>query len=184
MNITFIANLLNGFGVALLLIGHWQISKNYFKKGFYSSFLGAIIVSIGSILLQSWPVAGLNLLWAVISFYGATIGFEHTKYKLRKIFILELLSAVLVLGILANVFGYPDISAWCTTIIYIMSFFLFTHNNINKTEYMFWSFIGFFLIIEHLIHKQSYSVLVNEIIGGYISLKTLLKDISIDYPND
>lgn len=178
MNSVIVANALCAAGVAFLLIGHYFVSIEKFNKGYGSAAAGGVFVMVGSAILASWSVVFLNLIWVYLSLSGMRRLKDDTSASVRNEslshYLAKLLPIAFVVGIVLSVTGYDDLAAWACTVIYLLGYWLLTTKRIGNPEYMLWTFLGFFLLINHLVDHHSYSVLANETIGAVISLRGLL----------
>lgn len=183
-----LANGLAGFGVALLLIGHFFVSNERHLKGFTAAAAGGFLVMIGSALLESWSVVVLNLVWIGLSLEGIRmLGKEPVSNPAKAAvngYMKTLLPITFVVGMVLMVTGYYDLSAWACTVIYLLGYWLLTTKRLTNQEYMLWTFLGFFLLLQHLVEHQSYSVLVNETIGALISLRALHRYLTNNEKSD
>lgn len=169
-----LSNVLNFFGILFLIAGHYLVSKEN-KNGFIFSAFGALIISFGSYLLQSYPVILLNILWFMISIYAFLNHKVEKNEKLIKRNKKIILNIILALSIFIVFIKYGiDKLAWITTSIYIFSYFLYSRKNITLNYYLALGVIGFVIIIPHLLIKESYSVLMNETVNALISIKALI----------
>lgn len=179
MTTLLLANLLSGVGVVLLLLGHYFVSGERHRNGYRAAAAGGLLVMLGSILLESWSVVFLNLVWIGLSLEGLRLlGRENVSPRLSErlaLYLNKLLGLTFAAGMVLMVLGYADLSAWTCTVIYLLGYGLLTSKRLSSAEYMLWTFLGFFLLIDHLIEHQSYSVLFNESLGALISLQALLK---------
>lgn len=179
MSSVFIGNGLSGIGVLLLLTGHYFVSKERQRAGFQTSAAGGLLVMAGSVLLASWSVVFLNIVWVGLSLEGLRqLGKEPVEpvglgASLGK-FLNQMLPVTFVVGMVLVFSGHSDLAAWACTAIYLIGYWLLTTRRISNPEYMLWTFLGFFLLISHLIAHQSFSVLFNETLGAIISLRALL----------
>jgi len=177
-NIIFLANSINVVGVVLLLMSYYFISNANEKKGFLSSIYAGIIISIGSYLLDSYPVLFLNLVWSVISYYGY-VTFDdkknlNRKYIDKKIFILLFIISIIILSI----FFFnrsADMLAYYISFLYIFIYCLLASNFVKKESYLLWTVIGFFFLMPHLLEKMQYIIFINEICILIISFVGLYK---------
>lgn len=176
-NFVLIGNLISGIGVFFLLLGHYIISTGKEIKGIKFSITGSFFVSIGAILLTSWPILGLNAFWIMIGLYGLyhRKNNENIEKKTSRSSYVNYFFLVLFLtGMAFSLSGQYDIAAWFCTVLYLSAFALFSNKYITNFEYMIWTFLGFFLLLEHLILKYNYSVLFNETIGALISFNGII----------
>lgn len=178
MNSVIVANALCAAGVAFLLIGHYFVSVEKFNKGYGSAAAGGVLVMLGSAILSSWSVVFLNLIWVYLSLLGLKRlkedKVETTTNDSLGHYLARLLPIAFVVGIVLSVTGHDDLAAWACTVIYLLGYWLLTTKRIGNPEYMLWTFLGLFLLINHLVDHHSYSVLANETIGAIISLRGLL----------
>lgn len=172
-----IANAINLFGVFGLLVAHYNISSDQLKLGYLVSAISAFFITIGSLLLQSYPIVFLNFIWMIISIFGYmnidkkfVNRFNINKKKIYGVFCLLLVSALWLL--LDNNTVHL---AWITSFLYILSYYLLTAKLISKNTYLCVCLIGFVLVMPHLMFKQSYSVMINESINAVISIVFLIK---------
>lgn len=172
------ANGLSAMGVVLLLIGHYFVSGERYRPGYWAAAAGGFLVMLGSILLESWAVVALNLVWIGLSLEGLrlmgrekviTPGRDRLRGHLKK-----LLPMTFLVGMVLMVTGHYDLSAWACTVIYLLGYWLLMTKQLSNPEYMLWTFLGFFLLINHLVAYQSYSVLFSETLGPLISLRALI----------
>lgn len=172
-NLIFLANLINLVGVVFLLLSHTFISVINIKKGFLFSLFGGFFVSIGSIMLESYPIFILNVLWLIISIYGYLNQDKKKNKKKNKLDIKMIYVYLFILIILVPVklyYNVNDLFAYFTTFIYISSYFIFALNYIKKESYLLFSAVGYLFIVFHLIEKMQYVVLLNETYGFIVSL--------------
>lgn len=176
-NMVLIGNLISAIGVFFLIFGHHIISQGKEEKGIKLSITGGAFVATGATFLASWPVFGLNIVWMGIGLYGL---YHRGKNKTvenpynNKIYYNLFFLAIFLTGMSFSILGNYDIAAWFCTALYLFAFAFFSHKKIDNFQYMLWTFLGFFLLLEHLIIKHNYSVLVNETIGAIISFKGML----------
>lgn len=131
-----LSNVLNFFGILFLIAGHYLVSKEN-KNGFIFSAFGALIISVGSYLLQSYPVILLNILWFMISIYAFLNHKVEKNEKLIKRNKKIILNIILALSIFIVFIKYGiDKLAWITTSIYIFSYFLYSRKNITLNYYL------------------------------------------------
>jgi hypothetical protein len=173
----FFANAIAGVGVLLLLLGHYFVSREKCRPGYWLAAGGGLLVMIGSMILESWSVVALNLVWIGLSLEGLRLlGRERqisAKSQSRDEAFKKLLPITFLVGMVLMVTGYYDLSAWACTAIYLVGYWLLTTKRMSNAEYMLWTFLGFFLLIDHLVERQSYSVLFNETLGALVSLSAL-----------
>jgi hypothetical protein len=176
-NLILAGNLISAIGVFFLIFGHHIISKGKENQGIKLSVTGGAFVATGAVFLTSWPIFGLNIVWMGIGLYGLyhrgkteNINNLYNNKNYYNLFFL----ALFLIGMIFSVLGQYNIAAWFCTALYLFAFAFFSHKRIDNFQYMIWTFLGFFLLLEHLIIKQNYSVLVNETIGAIISFKGML----------
>lgn len=175
LNSILLANIINLIGVLLLLASHTMIGLSDKKKGFVLSFFGGVFVSLGSYILNSYPIVLLNIIWIMISIYGYfNVGKKSNILYCRKVFILFSFLTIGIFGIYLQTKNI-DLLAYYTTFIYISVYFLFASGRVGKESYLFWCLIGFFLVLPHLFDKMQYAIFLNEGYGAIISILGLLK---------
>jgi hypothetical protein len=172
-----VGNIISGIGVFFLIAGHFIISQEKETLGIKLSVTGGLFVGIGAIFLTSWPILGLNIFWIVIGLYGLyerTKKIQNINKRSSSVYVNFLFTTIFLIGIFFSILGNYNVAAWFCTALYLLAFALFSNKYINNLEYMIWTFLGFFLLLEHLIVKHNYSVLINESIGALISLRGVL----------
>jgi hypothetical protein len=174
MDTILIANIINGLGVTFLIVSHTIIGLSASRMGFLMSSIGASAVAGGSLLIISYPVAILNVIWLCISIYGY-LGFDKLKdtasFKSIDIpvsILLTLLGLVVILLLYLGTIEAEDL-AYYTAAIYIVTYFMFAAKKISKLTYLAWGLIGFALMLPHLIIKIQVAVLISESYSACVS---------------
>lgn len=175
METIILGNIINFFGVVGLMTGHYFVAHNK-NIGFIISGIGALTVSIGSLILESYPLVVLDLLWFFISIMGY---FNHKKNIkeniLNKSYLYFLNFIILVMIICIAYFFDFETLGWITTFIYVFTYYLYSKKRITLAYYLILGILGFLILIPHLYIKMSYSVFFNEFIGAIISIIGLYK---------
>lgn len=151
------------------------------NKNFMVSALGCLLVMIGSIMLESYPVIFLNLIWTIISlfaYFDKQLLPEHLSKKF-----LSLLYISFSVGIVSvilhftkfEIFDFQNIAAYQTMFIYVFAYSLFVSKVIDKRQYLIWTTLGLFILFPHLILHFQYSVLFNEIFGAVVGILGIIR---------
>lgn len=141
MNFVLEANIINGLGTLIGLTSHYLISCTDKRNlGFRFSIVACFLITIGSAILESWPVVALNVIWGLVS-----------------------------------IMGYYSGAAWITTIIYVVGFIGLSLQLVERKEYLYWTIIGFLILVPHLIEYFQYSLLFGEVVGAFIVIIGLWK---------
>ena len=128
-------------------------------------------------MLNSYPIVFLNAVWfflCLLAYYE--VNYLKVKERLQKNYLYGLLGlGFLSAGLSFKYHEFIDISAYFTSIVYIYGYILYTNNVITKKKYLTASMLGILIVIPHLILKNQYSVLFNELYCFFISIYGLLK---------
>ena len=183
MDIILQANIINGVGVSFLILAHAVLSFSNNKYNFLISALGCFFVIIGSLILKSYPVVFLNLIWLILSlsaYFEKKILPEKINnnflYTLHFSFLIGILSVCLHLSGIKSIFiDFESLAAFQTTFIYLFAYVLFIEKIITKKEYLIWTTLGFFILFPHLLFHFQYSVMFNEILGAILGILGIIK---------
>ena len=177
MDIIIIANIINFIGILLCNIAYTMLCKSNGKNHNIVYMISSLIIVVGSTMLNSYPIVFLNVIWFFLCLFAYyEINYLKIKANLQKNYLYSLLGMGFVSSILSFYSHlFIDISAYFTSLIYIYSYILFTNNVISKKKYLIVSMIAILIVIPHLVLKNQYSVLSNEIYCFFISIYGLIK---------
>jgi hypothetical protein len=174
MEVVLLANIINAVGSVLCIWAHGQISMGENdKRGYWLYVIGCGVLIVGSIMLLSWPVVVLNVLWAGLSIMALR---EENYFKNIPDNLMQLslyLSAIV--GVACLVVGEYDGAAYMTTYIYFIAYAQLCAKLRSKLNYLTWCSIGFLLLIPHLLIAFQYSVLASESLGFVIGIIAIVK---------
>lgn len=140
--------------------------------GFKLSIVACLLIAIGSTILESWPVVALNVIWGIVSIMGLSSKKERFD---KGIFVRSFLFSATVVGVYFLCAVNFSGAAWITTIIYIVGLIGFSLQLIERKEYLYWTIIGFLILVPHLIEYFQYSLLFREGVGAFIGTIGLWK---------
>jgi hypothetical protein len=169
-----LANIINAIGSGLCIWAHGQISMgDNDKKGYWLYVIGCGVLIVGSVMLLSWPVVVLNVLWAGLSIMALR---KENYFKNIPDSMMQLslyLSAAI--GLICLAVGEYDGAAYMTTYIYFIAYAQLCAEMRSKLNYLTWCSVGFLLLIPHLVVVFQYSVLASESLGFVIGIIAIIK---------
>ena len=183
METILFANIINGFGVFFLILAHSMLSLADTKYNFIISAFGCFLVMVGSIMLKSYPVIWLNLIWRIISlwaYFDKNLLPENLSEKYLILLYISFIVGIISVGFHftgLNLFiiDFENIAAYQTMFIYVFAYSLFVSKVIDKRQYLIWTTLGFFILFPHLILHFQYSVLFNEIFGAVVGILGIIR---------
>ena len=173
MDIVWTANIINTFGVILSIIGMSVISLSESKNGFLITALSCVFFLIGSILLKSYPMMFLEVMFITISMIGYYEKEITNKYFQK--FIEIGLYVSLIAGALCFATFNFTLSAWFAGIIYSITYIMLANSQLEKIKYLAFDLFAFMILVPHLIEFFQYAVLVDETISAVVGILGILK---------
>lgn len=172
MDTLFYGNAINLVGVLFLALSNAAIAfRSEVASGFRLAAVGGMLVALGSLLLGSYPVVILNVLWMMIGLVGT----KHIQMPSFAVHPNVVGVLTTLIGATLAAFGNLTAAAYATTVLYLLGFFLYATKSISRFSYLCWSVAGYVILIPHLIEMRSYSVLLNETVGAIICSAGLVK---------
>lgn len=176
MNQIFLANIINGLGVALLLFAQFKIaqSNQTQRLGLLIAAGGSLLVSLGSLILNSIPIFALNFIWVGLSLYAylrVDANIREVDDKTKPFLVIYL---ILLLSYVSMYIDF-NLAASLVAVGYITSYILYGRNMISRTDYLYYCAMISPATFPHLLDKFSYSVMTNEILGICLCLYGYLK---------
>ena len=172
ITLIWVANAINAIGIPLSFCATYSVGASHDMKRVFTFACGnAVALTVGSLMLGSYPLVVLNVLWLLLSIAG----YYQVVYPSWVHCMRHILPVLAVLGILSLVSREYTWAAYVCMSMYVVSFVLFSARTLKRLGYLSWCVLAYFFTVPHLIEYSSFAILAQETFLVLVSLHAIFQ---------